>query len=85
MITLKSERELEGMRESGKVLAGVHLGLRDMIKPGLTAYDIEEFANDYILEHGATPSEKVSRATNTQLVSMLTMKLPMVLLVRTLY
>ncbi|WP_025085298.1 type I methionyl aminopeptidase [Companilactobacillus paralimentarius] len=58
MITLKSEREIEGMRESGKILAGVHLGLRDMIKPGISAYSIEEFANDYIVSHGAVPSEK---------------------------
>lgn len=58
MITLKSEREIEGMRESGKILAGVHLGLRDLIKPGISAYSIEEFANDYIVSHGATPSEK---------------------------
>lgn len=58
MITLKSEREIEGMRESGKILAGVHLGLRDMIKPGISAYSIEEFANDYIVSNGATPSEK---------------------------
>ncbi len=58
MITLKSEREIEGMRESGKILAGVHLGLRDIIKPGISAYSIEEFANDYIVSHGATPSEK---------------------------
>ncbi|MFC6176143.1 type I methionyl aminopeptidase [Companilactobacillus huachuanensis] len=58
MITLKSEREIERMRESGKILAGVHLGLRDMIKPGISALSIEEFANDYIVSHGATPSEK---------------------------
>ncbi|KRM71166.1 type I methionyl aminopeptidase [Lacticaseibacillus brantae] len=58
MITLKSAREIEGMRESGKVLAGVHLGLRDLIKPGISSFEIETFANDYILAHGATPSEK---------------------------
>ena len=40
MITLKSDREIEGMRESGKILAGVHLGLRDIIKPGISAYSI---------------------------------------------
>lgn len=78
MITLKSEREIEGMRESGKILAGVHLGLRDMIKPGISAYSIEEFANDYIVKHGATPSERASKATSMLLVSMSTMKLPMV-------
>lgn len=58
MITLKSAREIQGMAASGAVIAGVHLALRQMIKPGLSAYDIEEFANQYILDHGATPSEK---------------------------
>ena len=58
MITLKSDREIKGMRESGKVIAGIHLALKDMIKPGVTAMEIENFANDYILAHGATPSEK---------------------------
>lgn len=58
MITLKSAREIEGMRRSGEVLAGVHLGLRDIIKPGISAYDIEVFADHYITSHGARPSEK---------------------------
>ncbi|KAF0437574.1 type I methionyl aminopeptidase, partial [Pediococcus acidilactici] len=30
MITLKSEREIEGMRKAGAVLAGMHIGLRDV-------------------------------------------------------
>ncbi|TPR14746.1 type I methionyl aminopeptidase [Apilactobacillus timberlakei] len=58
MITLKSPREIEMMAKSGAVLAGVHKGLRKMIKPGLDTWEIEEFANKYITEHGATPSEK---------------------------
>ncbi len=57
MITLKSPREIEKMAESGKVLAGVHLGLRNMIKPGLDTWDIEIFARKYIKEHGGYPSE----------------------------
>lgn len=58
MITLKSPREIEMMAKSGEVLAGVHLGLRDMIKPGLDTWEIEEFADKYITEHGAKASEK---------------------------
>lgn len=58
MITLKSAREIEGMRRSGQLLAGVHLGLRDLIKPGISAYEIEAFADHYITSHGGTPSEK---------------------------
>lgn len=58
MITLKSDREIKKMAESGAVLAGVHQGLRKLIKPGLDTWKIEEFADKYITEHGATPSEK---------------------------
>ncbi|WP_099975330.1 MULTISPECIES: type I methionyl aminopeptidase [Lactobacillaceae] len=58
MITLKSEREIEGMRKSGAIIAQVNLHLRDIIKPGISTYEIEEFADKYITDHGATPSEK---------------------------
>ncbi|MHA3066468.1 type I methionyl aminopeptidase [Lacticaseibacillus saniviri] len=57
MITIKSEREIEGMRKSGAVLAGVHLGLRDLIKPGLSSWEIEKFAKKYIESHGAIASQ----------------------------
>ena len=36
MITLKSEREIQAMEESGAILAGIHEELRGFIKPGLT-------------------------------------------------
>jgi len=58
LITIKSAREIEKMAASGAVLAGVHKGLRDIIKPGISSWEIERFANRYIAEHGATPSEK---------------------------
>jgi len=58
LITIKSAREIEKMAASGAVLAGVHKGLRDIIKPGISSWEIERFANRYIAEHGATPSAK---------------------------
>ncbi|MHA8137529.1 type I methionyl aminopeptidase [Lactobacillaceae bacterium Scapto_B20] len=58
MITLKSPREIEKMAESGAILAGVHKGLRELIKPGLDTWKIEEFADKYIQDHGAVASEK---------------------------
>ena len=57
MITIKSAREIAGMQASGAVLAGVHLGLRELIKPGLSTWEIETFARDYIEGHGATASQ----------------------------
>ncbi|WP_125607027.1 type I methionyl aminopeptidase [Lapidilactobacillus bayanensis] len=58
MITLKSPREIEGMRKSGALLAAVHIGLRDIIKPGISAMEIERFADHYITSHGGIPGEK---------------------------
>lgn len=58
MITIKSTREIEKMKQSGAVLAGVLTGLVDVIKPGISAWDIEVFANQYIESHGAMAEEK---------------------------
>lgn len=58
MITLKSAREIDKMKASGAVLAGVLNGLEDIIKPGISTWEIELFANDYIENHGATAEEK---------------------------
>lgn len=53
MISLKSPREIEEMKKSGAILAGMHIGLRDLIKPGISSWEIEEFGRHYIESHGA--------------------------------
>ncbi|MCM3667188.1 type I methionyl aminopeptidase [Mesobacillus subterraneus] len=58
MIVLKSAREIENMREAGKLLASVHKKLRSLIKPGVTTLEIDEFVEDYLKKHGATPQQK---------------------------
>lgn len=58
LITLKSAREIRGMQKSGAVLAGMHLGLRKIIKPGISSWDIEKFALRYLAENNAKPEEK---------------------------
>jgi methionyl aminopeptidase len=57
MITLKSEREIEKMKEAGKVIADMHLMLRDLIKPGLDTWEIEEKSRALIEGAGAIPSQ----------------------------
>ncbi|MGY3765912.1 type I methionyl aminopeptidase [Vagococcus vulneris] len=57
MITLKSPREIEMMRESGALLASVHEALRDFIKPGITSWDIEVFVRHMIEENGGVPAQ----------------------------
>ena len=47
MISLKSPREIRAMEVAGAGLAGMHLGLRHIIKPGISSWVIEEFARKY--------------------------------------
>lgn len=58
MITLKSEREIQMMAAAGKVLAATHREIAKMIKPGVTTWEIEEFVEKFLAEHGATPEQK---------------------------
>jgi methionyl aminopeptidase len=53
---LKTKEELEIMLEGGKKLARVKHALFDMVKAGVSAYDIEEAAMRLIKEEGAEPS-----------------------------
>jgi methionyl aminopeptidase len=58
MITLKSEREIQLMHEAGKILASCHKEIASMIKPGVTTLEIDQFVEDYLKKHGATPEQK---------------------------
>lgn len=65
MITIKSPREIEGMRKSGAIIAGMHQGLRDIIKPGISTWEIEEFSRQYIESHGGRAAQIGFKAMNT--------------------
>jgi len=56
MITIKSEREIELMRESGKLTAMVLDMLQEEIKPGMTTRRLDELAEAFIRDHHAVPS-----------------------------
>lgn len=56
MITLKSERELNLMREAGHIVALAHKAVRDAIKPGISTADLDKIAYDVITSNGAIPS-----------------------------
>lgn len=57
MIIIKTEEEIEKMAAAGKILAGVHINLRDFIKPGVTTMEINDFAENYMNDHGATAEQ----------------------------
>lgn len=58
MIILKTKQEIEDMRVSGKLLAQCHQELKSKIKPGVTTLEIDQFVENFLRKHGATPEQK---------------------------
>lgn len=58
MIICKTEREIEIMREAGKIVALTHQALKEHIQPGISTKELDEIAEKLIRSHGATPSFK---------------------------
>lgn len=57
-IEIKSQREIEIMRQSGKIVATVLKEISQMVQPGMTTADLDAHAEKRIREMGATPSFK---------------------------
>lgn len=57
MITLKSEREIQAMADSGKILSSIHVQLRDFIKAGITTKEIDQFVQKRIEQAGAIAAQ----------------------------
>ena len=57
-ITIKSERELELMRQAGKVVAEAKFHVMEAVKPGTTTGELDSIAEDVIRKMGAVPSFK---------------------------
>jgi methionyl aminopeptidase len=57
-IELKSAREIEIMRRSGRIVATVLKEIMDLAKPGMTTADLDAYAEQRIRAMGAVPSFK---------------------------
>ena len=58
MIILKTKDQIEQMHKAGKILASCHKEVAKMIKPGVTTWEIDQFVEKFLAEHGATPEQK---------------------------
>ncbi len=58
MITIKSKREIELMREAGRIVALAHNVVKEHIKPGISTLELDEIVEKVIRENGAIPSFK---------------------------
>lgn len=58
MVTIKSKKEIELMREACKVVALTYNELEKHIKPGISTWQLDKIAEDIIRANGAIPAEK---------------------------
>ncbi|NQY74170.1 MAG: type I methionyl aminopeptidase, partial [Candidatus Margulisbacteria bacterium] len=56
MIRLKTEEEVNIMREGGRILAYIFDELASLVKVGVNALYLDEAVRKIILKNGATPS-----------------------------
>ena len=55
-VTIKSKKEIEQMREAGQILEETHDRLAEIIKPGISTLEIDQFGEKIIREYGCIPS-----------------------------
>ena len=58
MISIKSNREIEIMKEAGRITALAHRKVAEAIRPGVSTYELDRIAEETIRACGATPSFK---------------------------
>ena len=58
MVTIKSKKEIEHMREACKVVALMYQEIEEKIKPGMSTWEIDQIAENMIRKLGAIPAEK---------------------------
>lgn len=58
MIPIKSQKEIEALREGGKILAAVMEAVLARVKPGASPLDLDQVAEKMIRQHGGIPAFK---------------------------
>ncbi len=58
MINVKTAREIDLMREVGKVVAGILDVVGKHVEPGISTKELDQLAEDYVLSQGAKPAFK---------------------------
>ena len=58
MVTIKSKREIELMKEACRVAALAQKAIEQAIRPGISTYELDMIAEKVIRAHGGIPAEK---------------------------
>ncbi len=57
-ISIKNKAEINSMRKGGKILGEVLEKVCEMAKPGVSTYELDQFAENFIRQHGGIPGFK---------------------------
>ena len=55
-IRLKKQKDIEGLRRAGALVVETHRRVEEIIRPGITTNDINEFVHEFTVRHGAIPA-----------------------------
>ena len=58
MITIKSKKEIQYMKEACKVVAILYDEIEKKIKPGMTTWELDQIAERIMIENGAIPADE---------------------------
>jgi methionyl aminopeptidase len=58
MIFLKTEDEIELLRQSNLLVGKTLAEVAKLVKPGVTTRELDKVAEEFIRDHGATPTSK---------------------------
>jgi methionyl aminopeptidase len=58
MIVLKAPREIQLMREAGRVVAQAHELIRESLRPGIRTGELDQLVDEFIRKRGGVPSFK---------------------------
>lgn len=58
MILIKSKKEIDGIRESCKIVAETLQLVKSYVRPGITTLELDKIAEDYIRSNNAVPAFK---------------------------
>ncbi len=58
MVTIKSKKEIELMRDVCKLVANTYDYIGSIIKAGMSTYELDQLVEKYMRDHGGIPAEK---------------------------
>ncbi len=58
MVTIKNKKEIELMKEAGRLTADTYEYIGSIIKAGMTSMELNDLAEKFIVSHGGIPAQK---------------------------